>query len=188
MANITPRPLTVTSTGINKQYDGNTTTTVTLSDDRVAGDAVTDAYTSAGFADKNVGNGKAVSVSGITIGGTDSGNYALSNTTASTTADIAPRPLVINATGVNKDYDGNGGNNYLVTFHSVSTGTITRRTLVVTASGMNKIYDGTAVATVTLSDDRLTADTFTDSYAAANFANKNVGMSKAISVTGISLS
>ena len=84
--------------------------------------------------------------------------------------------------------DGNGGNNYLVTFHSVSTGTIAPRTLVVTASGMNKIYDGATVATVTLSDDRLSGDTFTDSYAAASFANKNVGIGKAMSVTGISLS
>jgi hypothetical protein len=36
-ANITPRPLTVTATGVNKVYDGNTTAMVTLSDNRVAG-------------------------------------------------------------------------------------------------------------------------------------------------------
>jgi len=42
---------------------------VTLSDDRVAGDVFTDSYTSATFNNKNVGTGKPVSVSGISISG-----------------------------------------------------------------------------------------------------------------------
>ena len=46
-------------------YDGTTTATVTLSDDRVSGDMLTDSYTSATFANKNVGTGKPVRVSGI---------------------------------------------------------------------------------------------------------------------------
>ena len=82
-ANITRRDLTVAATGVNKIYDGTTDATVTLSDDRVAGDVVTDSYTSATFANKNVGNGKAISVTGISIGDTDAGNYTLLNTTAS---------------------------------------------------------------------------------------------------------
>ena len=45
-------------------------------------------HTSATFADKAVGMAKAVSVSGISIGGTDAGNYNLLNTTASAIADI----------------------------------------------------------------------------------------------------
>jgi len=105
-ATITQRPLTVAATGVNKVYDGNTTATVTLSDDKVAGDNITDAYTTASFAEKTVGTGKAVSVSGISISGTDAGNYSLQNTTASTTADITKRTLTITATGVNKVYDG----------------------------------------------------------------------------------
>jgi hypothetical protein len=60
---------------------------VTLSDNRVAGDVFTTSYTSASFADKNVGTGKTVSVSGITISGADAGNYTF-NTTATATADI----------------------------------------------------------------------------------------------------
>src|SRR5205085_11256475 len=64
-ANITPRSLTVTATGIDKVYDRLTAATVTLSDNRVSGDVLTLNYTTAIFADKNVGTGKTVSVSGI---------------------------------------------------------------------------------------------------------------------------
>jgi hypothetical protein len=104
-ADITPRALLVTATGVNKTYDGTTATTVTLSDNRVSGDVFTDSYTTANFNNKNAGTGKAVSVSGISIGGTDAGNYTF-NTTASTTADITARALTITAHGVNKNYDG----------------------------------------------------------------------------------
>jgi hypothetical protein len=83
------RTLTVTATGLNKVYDGTTAATVTLSDDMVPGDAVTDSYTSAAFADANVGTAKPVSVSGIGISGGDAGNYTLANTTANTSADIS---------------------------------------------------------------------------------------------------
>ena len=103
---ITARPLTVTATGVNKTYDGTTSATVTLSDNRISGDVFTSSYTSASFANKNVGTGKAVSVSGISISGADAGNYS-ANATASTMADITPRALTVSATGINKPYDGN---------------------------------------------------------------------------------
>jgi hypothetical protein len=104
-ANITQRDLTVTAAGINKVYDGGVTATVNLSTDAIGGDTVTAGY-SASFADKNVGTGKAVSVIGISIGGADAGNYNLLNTTASTTANITAKALMVTATGVNKVYDG----------------------------------------------------------------------------------
>src|SRR5262249_16006093 len=72
-----------------KVYDGTTAATVTLSDDRVAGDLLTTSYTTAAFADETVGSGKTVNVTGITVTGTDSGNYTF-NSTATTTADITP--------------------------------------------------------------------------------------------------
>src|SRR6185436_7519667 len=86
-ADITARALTVSATGDNKVYDGTTAATVTLADDRVAGDDVSSAYAAAAFADKNVGSAKPVSVTGISISGADATNYT-ANTTASTTADI----------------------------------------------------------------------------------------------------
>src|SRR5207248_7114269 len=100
-ADISAKALTVSAAGVNKQYDGTTTATVTLSDNRVSGDVVTTAYTTATFADKNVGTGKTVSVSGITISGTDAGNYSLTATTASTTADISAKALTVTARCVN---------------------------------------------------------------------------------------
>src|SRR5207249_1412957 len=150
-AAITPKALIVSATGVNKVYDGTMAATVTLADDHISGDSVTDSYTSASFADKNVGTGKTVSVSGISISGTDAGNYALQNTTASTTASI------------------------------------TARALTVSAAGVNKVYDGTATAAVTLSDDRVSGDVFTDNYASASFPNKNVGTGTAVSVSGIAI-
>ena len=150
-ANITAKTLNLTAAAQNKVYDATTDATVTLSDDRVSGDSITVGYTSAFFADKNVGTDKNVSVSGISISGTDAGNYS-ANTTTSTTANI------------------------------------TAKALSVSASGQNKVYDGTANATVTLSDDRISGDSLTASYSGALFGDKNVGTSKSISVTGISLS
>ena len=67
---------------------------------------MTPTYTAALFADKNVGTGKTVSVSGISISGLDAGNYNLTNTTASTAGNITQRDLHVNAAGVNKIYDG----------------------------------------------------------------------------------
>ena len=88
-ASITARTLIVTATGIDKEYNGNTAGTVTLSSDKLGSDSVTLAYTAATFSDKNVANGKTVNVTGIFItGGADAGNYQLSSTTATTTANI----------------------------------------------------------------------------------------------------
>src|SRR5439155_6284195 len=86
-ANIGARPLTVTAHGVGKVYDGTNAATVTLTTDALSGDVVT-ASDAAIFADKVVGTGKPVSVSGISIGGADATNYGLQNTTASTTANI----------------------------------------------------------------------------------------------------
>jgi hypothetical protein len=96
-ANITARGLTVTATGVNKIYDGTTNATVTLADNKLSGDVVTDSYTSAAFTTSTAGTGKTINVSGISISGTDSGNYT-NNTTATTTANITQAtPLVATA-------------------------------------------------------------------------------------------
>src|SRR6202044_4071252 len=88
----------------NKVYDGTTTATVTLSDNRVAGDTFTDSYTSALFADKNAGTGKTVNVSGISISGPGASNYTY-NVTATTTASISPMALTVQAAANSKVYD-----------------------------------------------------------------------------------
>jgi hypothetical protein len=232
-ADITPRSLVVSAAGVNKIYDGTTAATVTLNDNRVAGDILTTTYAAATFGDRNVGNGKAVSVTGISLGGADAGNYT-ANTSASTTANVTARPLAVSATGVNKVYDGTtaatvtlsddrvagdgittsyasasfadahagtakpvsvtgisitgtSAANYAANATATTTADITTRPLTVTATGVNKVYDGTTTATVTLSDNRLGTDPVTASYASANFADKHVGVAKAVTVTGITL-
>ncbi|GLQ99726.1 YDG domain-containing protein [Dyella mobilis] len=107
-ANVTPLAIAVTATGTNKVYDGNTLDTVGLgSSGVIAGDQVDFASTSANFSDKNAGNGKAVTVDGISASGADAGNYVLLNTTTTTTANITPLAITISATGTNKVFDGN---------------------------------------------------------------------------------
>src|SRR5471032_655458 len=105
-ADIAARTLNVSFSGINKTYDGNTNAGVNISDDRVAGDALS-LSGNAAFADKNAGSNKTVNVSNVGVTGTDAGNYVLSSHSGSTTADIAARALNVSATGVTKIYDGN---------------------------------------------------------------------------------
>lgn len=59
------------------------------------------------FEDKNVGTGKEVTVTGLTLSGADADNYILVQQTG-LTADITPANLtVIGLTAINKEYDGN---------------------------------------------------------------------------------
>ena len=90
---ITATGLTVTGiTASNKSYDGNTiatlNTTVATLVGAATGDVVTlDTAAAAGaFTDAEVGTGKTVLVSGLTLTGTDAGNYTLAQPTL--TADI----------------------------------------------------------------------------------------------------
>jgi hypothetical protein len=107
---VTPKALTAAMTASNKVYDGGVLATATgSSTDIVAGDKVSFANTSATFANKNAGTGKTVTVTGITIGDTDAGNYVLQNSTASATADITPKALTLMAGPVSKTYDGSTG-------------------------------------------------------------------------------
>jgi hypothetical protein len=88
-ANITPLALTVSATGTNKVYDGGLNDAATLtSAGLIAGDTVIFSDTSAVFGDKNVGNAKPIAISGISASGPQAFDYSISNTTASTTANI----------------------------------------------------------------------------------------------------
>ena len=53
-AAITAQLLVVTATGVNKVYDGTTTATAILADNRVAGDVLTDSYGSANFTSSSI--------------------------------------------------------------------------------------------------------------------------------------
>lgn len=104
-ANIFKRSIMVAGTGVNRVYNGTTLVDVNLTSDGVlVGDQAM--FTGTGnMNDKNVGQGKAVMVSGITASGVDGGNYEV-NPTAATTVDISKRALNVGATGINRAYDG----------------------------------------------------------------------------------
>ncbi|MEK9212914.1 beta strand repeat-containing protein, partial [Sphingomonas sp. 2378] len=90
---------------VTKRYDG--TTTATLSpvnlDGVVAGDALSVTAASASYADRNVGTGKRVTVSGLAVNGADSGNYLLQNTAVSADiGTITPRDLLVTLNNVSK--------------------------------------------------------------------------------------
>jgi len=196
---INAKPLTVS--GImagNKEYDGINTAALNTGSAMivgiVSGDTVSlnNGSAAAVFADKNVGTGKTVTISGLTIGGTDAGNYSLTQPT--TTANITARAITVKAINNSKSYDGttasagapsiisgslatgdtvawtqafdtknigtnktltpagavsdgNAGDNYTVTFTTVGTGTITTRAITVTAIASTKAYDGTTNST-----------------------------------------
>jgi hypothetical protein len=106
-ASITVKSLTISATATDKEYDGNTTATATLTDSRILGDVLTVNKTGAIFNNKNIGTGKTVTIAGITLTGTDAGNYTLTSSTASGTASITVKSLTISATASDKVYDGN---------------------------------------------------------------------------------
>ncbi|MEI8303426.1 MAG: YDG domain-containing protein, partial [Burkholderiales bacterium] len=229
-ANIDPRVLAVNYAGVNRVYDGTTAATVTTTDNRIQGDSLS-VVSSASFADRNAGLGKAVSVTGVSLSGADAGNYTVA-ATGSTTANIDPRVLAVNYAGVNRVYDGttaasvtttdnriqgdslsvvssasfadrNAGvgkavsvtgvslagtdaGNYTVAATGSTTANIDPRVLAVNYSGVNRVYDGTTAATVTTTDNRIQGDSLSV-VSSASFADRNAGVGKAVSVTGVSL-
>ena len=106
------------------------------------------------FANKNVGNGKAVTITGLSLTGADAGNYTL----------VEQAGLTANITAAN-----------------------------ITVSGLtsnNKVYDATTTDTLggTASITPLGSDVVSlTGTAAGNFADKNVGNGKAVTISGLSL-
>ncbi len=89
-ADILAATVTPQITAEDKVYDGTTAATIlTRTLTGVVGtDDVTLTGGTATFADAAMGIGKTVTVTGLSLGGTESGNYVLSSTSATTTASI----------------------------------------------------------------------------------------------------
>ena len=151
----------------NKVYDG--TTSATLSSNNVvlagvvAGDAAnvklsTNGYT-ATFASAVVGNGKTVTVSGLTLTGSAAGNYTL--TQPSLSANITPRTVTVSSglTANNKIYDG---------------------TTMATLSSNNVVLAGVVAG------DTANVSLSTNGYS-ATFASAAVGNGKTVMVSGLTL-
>lgn len=164
---ISPKPVTVSGTGVtadNKTYDGTTDATVsgTFAFDAgmiIGSDVVSISGATGTFADKNVGTGKTVTISGITLSGDDAGNYVLdteNQTPIIATADIAAKTVTVTSgiTASNKTYDG---------------------TTSATLSGSSAVISG-----------KVTGDVLRVS-ARGSFSNKSAGTGKAVNISSISL-
>jgi hypothetical protein len=109
-ADITAATITISGVAANnKAYDGTTSASLTggTLNGVASSDVVTITYGTGTFADKNIGIGKAVTVIGYSLAGTDAGNYILSAQPSGMIANITPAPITITSvTAINKVYDG----------------------------------------------------------------------------------
>ena len=155
---IAKAPITVTSiTVADKAYDGSTSAEISnvAFNGTVNGDDVAVDYSSASasFADANAGTGKAVTVSGLTLTGDDSDNYALADySSVSVTATISPAEF----TPVNTDTQNvvvGVGTFTQPTFPGVNGETVAGA-LTYTYGGSTQTYDQitTALATMSAND------------------------------------
>ncbi len=160
---ITPRPLRVSYSGVDRVYDAGTSASVTTQDDRLAGDSL-GISRSASFADKHVardGSGnlvaKAVTVSGVSLTGADAGNYTVA-AGGSTTATISPAPLAISGiVGVDKTYDRTTSA-VLDTSGVTRTGLLGSDTVTVTPTGSFADVHAGAGRSITLASSHGGAD------------------------------
>lgn len=110
-ATITARSLTISGIDAgDKVYDGTTSAVVDLSGisfaGLVSGDEINASGTTGTFANKNAGANKSVTLAGTTYGGSDVGNYAITDQ-ASTSADITAKSITVSGLAVDaKVYDG----------------------------------------------------------------------------------
>jgi hypothetical protein len=126
---------TATVTGIlanDKVYDGTVTAALDFSGATLVGILPGDDVTletsgaSAAFADENVGVGKEVTITGLTLSGPDAGKYLVDQPTA--TADITVKDLTVTANANNRVYNG------------TTTATVTFTTDAVVGDAITVVY------------------------------------------------
>lgn len=104
-ADITQRILNATLTADDKTYDTTIAATSTFGDDRISGDALTINGTS-NFITKDAGTNKTVTANGLSLSGTDAGNYVLASTSVNDLANINRANLTVSGVAAqNKVYD-----------------------------------------------------------------------------------
>lgn len=178
-------PATVTIggsfTASNRTYDGTTAATGTTGALTLVGvtspDQVSIASATFRFASADVGSGKSVVITGVTLGGTDAAHYTVSLTGAPTsTASITAKALTIGGsfTAADKPYDG-------TTAATIASNALTLTGVVgtdaVALSGLTAAFADAAVGSAKLVS--LTAATLTGAAA----ANYTVGLAGAPTTT-----
>jgi hypothetical protein len=175
-ANITAKAITVTADAESGTYGGNVPTLTYSNSGLAAGDSFTGTLTTAhGGAGTQMVHANGFDVSGSPFA-------------------ITQGSLIVN--------DGNGGNNYSITYNSNNL-TLAAKSLTDTGfAAANKTYDGTTAATITAdgsltggsngtNDGKyITGDTVSinNSSASATFDNKNAGTAHTVTASGYSLS
>ena len=178
---ITARALNVSYSGVDRLYNGGTTATVTTTDDRISGDTLSITRTAA-FVDKNVGNGKLVNLSSVSLSsGDDGANYSVAST-GTTSANITPKTLTVSfGAATNKTYDGS-------TVASVSSATddrVTNDVLTINANAAFASKDATNGIAVNVSGVNLSgtdAGNYTPVLASGSLT-ANI-LKKALTMTG----
>ena len=187
---VTAKAITVTATAANKEYNGNTNATMTLSSaDVISGDNISYAYSNANFISKNVGTNKTATATNLTLSGDDATNYAIQNLVAEATANITAKTLNVSGiTATNKVYDGN-------TTATINTSGVTNATLV--SGGMVADDNVVVCATGSFADKNVNTSilvTLSSTYSGADAGNYNFNSqanttanitAKALTISGI---
>jgi hypothetical protein len=169
---VAQKSLTPSIAANNRTYDG--TTSATISSRQLTGvinsDDVSLTGGTATFGDRTAVTGKTVTATGLSLAGTKAGNYVLSSTTATTTADITPKALTMSGLSVpaSKVYDGTtaagvSGTSTLQAAETAGAGT--------TSDGIPYSGDEVSVA----------------GTAAGTYNSKDVTAANAVSYSGLSL-
>ena len=132
---------TLTLSASNKTYTGDRAASATISSSDIKTNDIVAFVNSALFDSKDVGNGKTVTVSSISIsGGSDSANYNLVTTSGTTTANVTAKPLTLSGlTADNKIYDG--GTVATISSYGSLTGIILGDIVTLNSSGANSDFD-----------------------------------------------
>src|SRR4029077_7675701 len=105
-ASITAATLTPAITAANKTYDSTSSAAISCALTGVVGSDVVTCSGTGSFDTAAVGIAKTVTSSNLVLGGAAASNYALSATTATTTASITAATLTPAITATNKTYNG----------------------------------------------------------------------------------
>ena len=172
---VNAKPLSVSGlTADNKVYDATTDATITgtASFSGTVGIDVLSVNSSSvtgTFADKNVGNSKAINLSGVTLTGTDSNNYTVSGV-AGVSANITAKALTQSGLSVpaSKTYDG---------------------TTTATVNGTSALQASETAGTGTTSDGKpYTGDTVSiTGTAVGTYNDAHVASASSVSFSGLSL-
>ena len=160
-AKISPKTITATIKANDKEYDGSASATVSTPTlvSVVENDDVTATASNAVFVGgAGVDNKKTVTAD-IALSGNDVGNYTLSKTTASDTANITAKELSVTVNADNKQYDGTTDAKATVTL--TDTDIIAGETVTLDDSNMKAMFEDADVGSdknVTVTGLKLSGD------------------------------